>query len=233
MALTPGSTSGQTFAILPSGPTRKVTRAARHRPVPWRARGRRAARRLKRRHHRERQLVVLAEGLVARLGIARDGEDGDACLHEPVEHVAKRAGLLGAARRLVLRIEVDDRERSGPFLSAVDSFTNAPVGSFPSTSGAAAPTGSSAASSACAAPPRLMTIATGTSSLQPVAKVSRRRNGRSQPVCCVARRLNTGSIRPPRALQPGWLRPFRLGPTFATGCWTCAVHSTLRRNCPV
>ena len=36
---------------------------------------------------------------------------------------------------------------------------------------------------------------------QPVEKIFRRRNGRSQPVCCVARQLNTGSIRPPRALQ--------------------------------
>jgi hypothetical protein len=68
---------------------------------------------------------------------------------------------------------------------------------------------------------------------QPVDEVSRRRSGRSQPVCCVAPRSNASSIRPRRALQPGRLRPFRLGPTLSTGCWPFIVATlvTLAGGC--
>ena len=108
LACTPGSTSGNTRAILPSGPTRNETRLV----LPqiefgtWYAF---CAAPETSATKRERQRVLLLERLVARFGIARDAEDCHAGGDELVERVAECARFLGAAGRVVLRIEVDDR----------------------------------------------------------------------------------------------------------------------------
>src|SRR5262249_32176451 len=59
---------------------------------------------------RERQLVMFAKLAMALLGVARDADDRDPGPLELGEAVAERTCLLGAARGLVFRIEVHDRE---------------------------------------------------------------------------------------------------------------------------
>ena len=63
------------------------------------------------------------------------------------------------------------------------------------------------------------------------------RGGRSQAVCFVARRLNTSSIRPPRASHPARLRSATLGPgcrdrLLASGSSACRYRGEVSFPCP-
>ena len=57
---------------------------------------------------RERELVLLLELHVRGDGVRADAEDDGAALAELAERVADPAGLGGAARSVVLRVEVED-----------------------------------------------------------------------------------------------------------------------------
>src|SRR6185295_16798001 len=61
-------------------------------------------------HHGKWKAVFLPELAMALRRVARDAEHDDPRAREPVERVTERARLLGASRRTVLGVEIDDSE---------------------------------------------------------------------------------------------------------------------------